>query len=63
MKTSNSWPLKFVLIKNLLSVTYMCAYMCKIYIPKYDHLFTLDRKDKQNSLKDMNLELWETGFH
>lgn len=39
----------------------MCAYMYKTYIPKYDHL-TWIGKIKQNSLKNMSLELRETGF-
>lgn len=41
---------------------HICVHMC-INIPNCDHLLTLDRKDKQSSLENMNLELWETGSH
>lgn len=61
-KKSNCWPLKFVLIINSNYVVLcMFAYMYKIYIPTYDHLNWIGKK--QNSLKNMNLELWETGIH
>lgn len=61
-KRSNFWPLKFVLIKNSnYIVLCMFAYMYKIYILKYDHLNWIGKK--QNSLKNINLELWETGIH